>query len=195
MNTLITNRFLALLVVLGFVAVGISLFASQTFGHVASNTTAPIDIHRAYTFFATTTAQVTFATSTASGASATSTSINAFFDDNGQLDRGYFVIAGAKSVELYFGRSAATTTNNGATTYTIQVTPIPNPTEADWYNAPKLIQSTSTAQQVNGSISAASTIIRYALDLSSENYYAVRCIASVTSLNDGKNTCSATARF
>ncbi len=194
MKLTINNTVLLLIVAL-VVLCGLIVTTRTAFGNVTNNLLEPSpSTYMSYTFFATTTAQTTFATSTSAGLSATSTAIKSWTDATGNIDNGYFVIAGAKRVELYFGHAAATSTSNGITTYTIQVAPKPNPSETDWYNFSKLITATSTNQQTFATLTGTTTS-HYSLDITSGNYYGIRCIATAATLNDGLATCSASSSY
>lgn len=126
----------------------------------------------------------TFFTATTTNATSTNTA------DGG----GFFQIAGAKRVELYFSRQAATTSNIGTTTFTVQV----SPDGSQWYDYKKLVQPTTTVTSINyqpsAAIANATTSINYGMDLEKDAFFAMRCIANIGYL-DGANTCRAYAEF
>ena len=153
------------------------------------------DTYRNFTFFASTTGQTNYATTT----TATSTNITQYFDSNGTLDKGYFVIAGAKKVEVYFQRGEAggigAGGNTGTTTFKIQ-TSIDG---TNWDDFSKFVQATSSTQQAtnpqigfNGGQTATSTIT-FGLNLDYHVFYAIRCI--VVEAVDGEHSCRASAEY
>src|SRR3990167_9153192 len=120
MKKLIQNLVLPTGMVLGVFAVliGLVYFASTSNAHITKDVpTVTPNTFRTFTFFASSTTQTNYATTT----TATSTSITQYFDSNGTLDKGYFVIAGAKKVEVYFQRGEAggigAGGNTGTTTF------------------------------------------------------------------------------
>lgn len=165
----------------------------NVYGNVDTTTPAPNNSFEKYTFFATSTNQVaeySFGTST----NATSTNITQWVDSNGRVDKGYFVIAGAKKVEFYFGRGATTTQNDGTVGYRVQVTP----DGSNWYDFSKLVLSTTTTKTTYSKVfqQTGTTTVPVALDLQDDSFYAVRCIANyLYASTDGKIFCSATAQF
>lgn len=178
------------------VLVGAILFSGVTaFGNVTSDTASGrVSGYQEYTFFATTTNQVYFATTT----TATSTYITPWTDANGRIDKGYFVVAGAKRATAVFSRGDSNGQGNaGSTLFKIQVTTSPNPSESDWQNYSKLISNvTNTNSQTltrvaNASIAAATSTTVVGIDLSSDSFYAIRCIAVETT--DGEHFCKASA--
>jgi hypothetical protein len=194
MKLTISNTLLWLIVAV-FVLYGLILTTQRAFGNVVTQLQTPgSSAYTVYNFFATSTLATNFATSTSAGTSATSTAIISWLDSNGNVDNGYFVIPGARRVEIYIGHAAATNTSNGITTYTIQVTGKPSPSETDWYNYSKLITATSTNQQTFATLTGTTTQ-HYSLDLTSATYYGIRCIATASMLNDGLATCSAAAAY
>jgi len=154
---------------------------------------------KTYTFFATSTVQTVFATST----SATSTSITSWVNDKGEIDNGYFVIAGAKEVNLLFKRGDATFGggNTGTTTFKIQVTQ----DATNWYDYNQLQRITTTttgdtyftrvASTNSGAsdtnVGAATSTILYKMD--DLGWFGVRCI--VVEETDGEHSCQATASY
>src|SRR3990167_1808364 len=153
------------------------------------------DTYRNFTFFASSTEQTNYATTT----TATSTNIIPYFDSNGTLDKGYFVIAGAKAVSLYFQRGEAggivAGGNTGTTTFKIQ-------TSADgttWNDFNKFVQGTSTIVQLlnpkigfNGGETGTSTDI-FGMNLDYGTFFAIRCI--VVEFTNGEHSCRASAQF
>lgn len=154
-----------------------------------------------YTFFATSTVQTNFATST----TATSTNINNWIDSNGRVDKGYFVIAGAKVVNFLFQRGGLIEANTGTTTFSVQVTNKPEPSESDWYDygALKAIATSSTAdiyftRVANTNAGASNTNNHLATSTSlytmdDLGWYAVRAI--VVEGTDGEHSVRATAQY
>lgn len=106
---------------------------------------------------------------------------------------GYFKILGAKKVGLYFSRAWDSTGNAGSTNFKVQVSPDGN----NWYDFNKLIQNAATGTVATTlssvTISAATSTTIVSLDLSSNPFYAVRCIAVRTT--DGAATCTGAAEF
>ena len=121
---------------------------------------------------------------------------------------GFFQIAGAKKVNVYFGRGGTTGANTGTTTFQIQVTsdgatvPLASKT---WYYFNKLVQNVATStvpttiSQFTASASfpysnaGATSTTLLALDLSNDSFYAIRCI--VIEVTYGNHTCLGSAEF
>lgn len=180
----------------------LSLEAQKAFGDIAYQQSGNANlqgVYKNYNFFATSSPQVLgYGTSTvATGGAAnqaTSTNIVSWFNTNGQLDTGIFVVAGASQTTLLCGR-AATSTNNGSTTCTFQVETQPNGT---WLYANSLNATASTSLAVGTTAlvnqlvvpSGTSTI---AATLNSQSFFAVRCIVNIAT--DGIGYCSASARW
>ena len=146
--------------------------------------------YRKYTFFASTTNPTLLSTST----SATSTDIVAFNTDFG-IDRGYFVIAGAKEANVFFTRSTA---GSGASRFSIQVTATSSPVETDWYDYNRLSPNTvagsandALARVGTSSISATTGTNIFSLEIL--GWYAIRCI--VVETTDGTHVCEASAAW
>lgn len=179
------------LLALTILAVASALYIDRAHANVTVDVTEPGgSAFVFYQFFATSTTQTFFATTT----TATSTSILPWTDSAGRIDNGYFVVAGAKRVQVYFGRGDTTGQgNSGSTQYKIQVTGKVNPGASDWIDYQKLVQATSTSQQAYGLISAATSTITYSLDYSTNAFYAIRCIAVETT--DGEHACAASANY
>lgn len=147
--------------------------------------------YRNYEFFASTTAPSTVSTTT----SATSTNIISFFTPTGVKDFGYFVIAGAKSVGLLFGRGDATGQGNaGSSAFRIQA----SPNGSDWYDYNSLTLDAITPGAVLRPIvgtttitAATSTVPMFMNNI--DGIYAIRCI--VVEATDGEHRCRGTASF
>lgn len=187
------NIYPVLLIGLGFL-LGAYFFISQVvFGNVSTASNTPVPSIETYTFFATSTAQTFFATTT----SAVSTAITPWTDSNGRIDNGYFVVAGAKDVTVYFGRgdTHAGGGNTGTSVFTIEV----SPNGTDWTAYPQLEKATTTpttadtyfARSANSTITAATTTDIY--KLSKNGWYAIRC--RVVETTDGEHSCKATATY
>ena len=150
-----------------------------------------------YEFFASTTAPTTVATTT----NATSTNIASYFTTSsnfkqGQKDYGYFVVAGAKNVEVYFGRGDTTGQGNtGTSTFRIQT----SPDGTDWFNFVRLRQATSTTEQDEVQINSlpgagtATSTVRFGMNLDYIAPYAIRCVV-VEGVN-GEHRCYAAATW
>lgn len=167
---------LATLAVIGF-----ALFAHASFqipGQQSRVVNADSGFSQTYTFFNATTT--------------TATSTNAATSN----DPGFFKIAGAKKVVMYFSRGDALGHgNSGSTNFKVQVTP----DGTNWYDFKTLVQNAATSTTpttlASDTISAATSTLIDALDLQygKMGFYGVRCIAVVTT--DGENTCKAYAEF
>ena len=166
-------------------------FTFHALGKITTeNPTVTVNTFRYYDFFATSTAQTDFATST----TATSTNIASWTDSSGRIDNGYFVIAGAKKVTMFFSRDAGTGGNTGTTTFKVQA----SPDGSTWYDFTRLVQATSTTvanavEQSTAAISAATSTLQYGLDLNYDAVWAIRCI--VVEGVDGSHKCAAAAQF
>ena len=162
-------------------------------GYVRNDVPVKAPTYQVYSFFASTTIGTTptnFGTTT----TATSTNIVPYFDNLGRYDAGYFVIAGAKKVSVYFDRITDPLVGNaGSSLFSVQV----SPNGTDWYNWNKLSQNvaTSTDQWEVGSvtISAATSTSIMGLDVSKDSIYAVRCV--VVETTDGTHRCWASAEW
>ena len=149
---------------------------------------------KTYQFFATSTAQIAYGTTT----NATSTAITTWFNGAGVMDRGYFVVAGAKKVTFYFQRDAGTGPNEGSTRYRVQVARTVSPTESDWFYYNKLVQNLATSTEITTLAietigpAATSTVID-SMQLENDGFYAVRCIVIETT--DGEHECAASATW
>ena|SRR3990167_1368422 len=131
----------AWMLVAGVLLVGLAVliaYSQISFGSITKDDPVESNRFQNYTFFATSTNQVVtgqvlrYATTTA----ASSTNITAWIDDSNRLDRGYFVVKGAKRITAYFGHGAATNTSNSQGIYTIET----SPNGTDWYAFGKLIK-------------------------------------------------------
>lgn len=110
---------------------------------------------------------------------------------------GYFVIAGAKRVEMFFGHGGIATTSTGTSTFSVQV----SPDGINWYNFGRLVDSTSTTPLIQStvSITGPTTTKMYSVDLRTDAFYALRCIVlegTITGASgDGEHTCAGFAEF
>ena len=111
-------------IVVALIGFALAMMIDQTralAGYITN--TSPVRSERfvTYDFFASSTpgqgAPVLFSTTT----SATSTEIVAWTDENGRVDNGYAVVAGASKVTMYFSRGAGTGKNDGSTEFKIEV--------------------------------------------------------------------------
>lgn len=142
-------------------------------------------------------AEYTFFTATTT--SATSTNITAGYGSSG-YDAGYFVVAGAKNVNLFFSRGDTTGQgNSGSSAFSIEVsqstTTVANGVWVD-YNELKAVGASATADTYftrtgTDTISAATSTDIYSMD--TKGFYAIRCI--VVETTDGEHSCSALAEF
>lgn len=192
MNTLkkYLKNYIPQLVVIGFllaVLVGSSPFGA--FGAISNDApTVTGGTFRTYEFFASTTEPTTVATTT----SATSTNIIAFTDTSGRVDNGYFVVAGAKKVTLFFSRGDTTGQgNSGSSDFRIQV----SDDGSNWYNYNGLATSSiaTLVRTASTTISAATSTSIYSMDIAHGAFYAIRCI--VVEVTDGEHRCRALAEF
>lgn len=110
-----------------------------------------------------------------------------------------FTIQGAKKVELYFTRNASST-SVATSTFSVQV----SPDGTDWYDYNKLISNvTNTNVQeetrvASVSITGATSTTITSLDIESDVFYSIRCVASNASTTietDDSNTCTAAAEY
>lgn len=188
-----SNRNLIIAAVVLFLSLACAALSLQSrvfAGVTQAGPTVTRDTTQYFNFFASTTGQTNFATTT----TATSTSIIPYFDSNGRLDNGYFVIAGAKKVTIYVSRGDTSGQGNtGTSTFNLQITSKANPTSSDWFNFSKLVQATSTTEQPTAAIAAATSTLRYGMDIDYDSVYAVRCI--VVETTDGEHSCAAMATF
>lgn len=179
---------------IGFIAVAIVatllllINAHQTSGLITTEQATPSNLYRYVQMFASSTNIAIIATSTV--AQATSTNITAYADSSGRIDNGSVFVAGAKKVEIYLSRGGITHANTGNTVFQIQG----SPDGTNWFYINKLVQSTSTtisnATEVGTwQITAATSTVNMALDLTTDSYYAIRCI--VTNTTDGEAGCAA----
>jgi len=104
---------------------------------------------------------------------------------------GWFNIAGAKNVALYFSRGDTTGQgNSGSSKFSVQVTP----DGTNWYNYNTLnenVASTTSGWSTRfETVSGTSTTITI---MQNRGFYGVRCIVQETT--DGEHTCSAAAEF
>lgn len=191
MKLLLTRLNITIAIVLSVIFVFGYILLTPVSAHVTTDVpTVTTNTYRHYDFFASSTAQTDFATTT----SATSTNINAWTTTVGAIDRGYFVIAGAKDVEVYFSRDAGAGSNGGSTRFSIQSSRDGNTWED--YNMLQAVTVTSTADGYltrvgTSTITAATTTNMFRMD--AKSFYAIRCI--VVETTDGSHKCSASATF
>jgi len=153
------------------VAILALLFGSIAYGAVTARiVNQATGFSQNYTFFSATTTNAT---------STTGATVN---------DPGFFVIAGAKRVDMFFSR-AATSTNNGTSTFAVQVTP----DGTNWYDFGRLTQATSTNLQPTVRIGQSTSTVMAGVDLRTDNFYGIRCIVTFTV--DGNESCKAQAEF
>lgn len=179
--------------ILGFLGYGV---AFGTITHDSPNITP--ETYRTYSFFASTTI-TDFNTLVATTTSATSTNIAPFTDTNtGNIDNGYFVIKGAKDVNLFFGRGEQLLNGNtGTSTFNIQV----SPDGTNWfdYNNLQPVSTSSVFASSNqldtrvgtSTIRASTSTDIFRMDLL--GWYAIRCI--VVETTDGTHSCKAAATW
>jgi len=175
-------------IVLAIALLAFSYFNQPAFGNVTTDVPAVTpNTFREYTFFATTTNQTIFATST----TATSTNIATWTDDNGNIDRGMFVITGAKRVVVTFKRGDTLGTGNtGSNTFRLQVTQKASPAEADWYFFDRFNSATTTGSISTIALTSTSTSM-VAMDLLTAQFYAIRVISNETTDGDVKVSAAA----
>ena len=105
--------------------------------------TVTVNTFRTYEFFASTTA----VTKTATTTTATSTNIAQYIDTSGRVDKGYFVVKGAKKVQMYFNRGDNNVSgeggqaNVGTSTFRVEV----SPDGTTWFAWTRLLELTSTS--------------------------------------------------
>lgn len=152
--------------------------------------------YQTYDFFAASSTPTVSATST----SATSTNILSWTDPEGRRNNGALVIAGAKKVTLYFSRGDTTGQGNlGTSEFRIQTTLNADTLASGlWTDYGELVQSTSTAITLaalvpTASSSAATTTLRFGMNLNYSAFYAIRCIVKETV--DGEHSCKAYVEY
>lgn len=196
MKLSLTNSMPIIALALGFLIGSLYVFAPVVLGNVTTTepTVKPVQggLYQEYTFFATSTTQTDFSTTT----SATSTQIASWTDSNGRIDKGFFVIAGAKKATMYFTRTGVNG-NGGSSRFRVQVSRTVPTAETDWFDYNQLIQSAATGTVPTSlsavTISAATTTSIVSLNLQDHTFYAVRCIVLETT--DGEHSCYAGAEF
>lgn len=189
MNAQTTKSLVFISAVLAVFALSYYFSSDRSYAGIVVDTAAKDTRYEAYTFFATSTNAIA-ATSTV----ATSTNITAWTDSDGRIDRGYFVVAGAKNVNVIFqrtGSGAANSSNAGSSKFFIQVAA----TSSDvWYDYNALQKNAATTTTpfalANEILTGTSTVVVSMRDL---GFYAIRCI--VWGVTDGTNYCSATANY
>ncbi len=162
----------ALAILLGAFLFGVAL----AHGEVTFGMQTEINSYQTFTFFTATTTTAT-STNTAAGSG------------------GYFVIAGAKKVTMYFTHGGTATTSTTGARFAIQT----SRDGTNWDNFSKLIgadlSSTATSTYT---IQGATSTVPVALDLSDDTFYAVRCISNEIAsplATDGEQTCQAAATY
>ena len=189
------------LVVLFGAAIVLHLIGTVS-AELTSDRSVAKDRYETYVFFASATT-TSFSTTVATTTNATSTNINSFTNSNdGRIDNGYFVIAGAKKVNLYFQRGDQTGGGNtGTSTFRIQTSP--DGTLWDDFNRLEIASSTSrisTKTTVGNVIlsaaadfaTATGTVVA-AMEMEDNNFFAIRCIVQETV--DGNHQCKAAASW
>lgn len=176
-------------IILGAMFITLSLLINYQMAKATIATDVPTvtkDTYRVYEFFvASTSPFASLATTT----NATSTNIIPFFDASGRLDNGYFVIAGAKKVSVFFSRTTDLVNGNlGTSTFQVQVTP----DGTTWYDFNKLQESTSTVERQQYALEGTSTQ-RADADISIGTFFGMRCI--VNEFTAGAHACKATANW
>lgn len=197
------DRILAsLLIVFGVLVVSWFIHDDFAKGSVTQKSAgSQVGTFRIFTFFASSTTQINYATSTT--ATSTSSLIDSYFDSFGAKDNGYFVVAGAKRVTVYFSRQDNTPIT-GTSTFSIEA----SPDGTTWFPYRKLISNVSNTNGqeltrvhfVNwaawnypsdtGGVTLNSATTTYSID-QADSIYAIRCLAG--SLTDGNQYCTATA--
>ncbi len=188
---------LATVSVCALIVAGLITYVFVARADVTTFTTSSKDEFRTYDFFASSTNQRVvngvpfYATTT----TATSTNIAAWTNSLGQIDKGYFVIAGAEDVLFYFTRGDQTGVgNSGSTRFSVQV----SPDGTNWFDYAELGQIT-TSNTADGyftrvgttTLPAGTSTQMWIMD--DLNYYAVRCI--VVKVTDGEGSCKASANW
>lgn len=191
------NKYLIGIIAVAVLGLGF-LFLQQSFGgNVSLDNAVPQERFQRYDFFANSAYPTTIATTT----SATSTNITAYFatTTTNRKDNGYFVVAGAKKVTLFFQRESSVEGNAGISTFFLQGTYKSNPsTDADWVYYNRLIDNvtnanTQTLTRVGlSALSAATTTKMYSLD-PTDSFYAIRCI--IVETTDGSHICTGLAEW
>jgi hypothetical protein len=110
-----------------------------------------------------------------------------------------FVIAGAKSVDIFLTHGGAATTSLATSTFSVQV----STDGSTWYNYNKLIPNTTNtnAQSLtrvsSSSIEGATSTLVFALDLIHDSFYSMRCIVLEGGAEgtQGEHTCAAYAEY
>lgn len=172
----------------------VALLTSTDFALGGDLDETPIrDNFQTYEFFDSSSSS-TLAYAVGTTTSATSTDVTYTDSTTGRIDNGYLVIAGADAVTFTFGRSSSVGGASGTSTFYVDV----SPDGTTWIDANKLITNVANtnAQTLTRVASVALTgtsSASYALDLSTDTYYAVRCV--VVETTDGTHRCRASAKF
>lgn len=152
----------------------LALFAGLSHAEVNFNEATQTGNYQTFNFF------------TATSTTATSTNLTG--------GGGYFKIAGAKRVSLYFSRAWNSTGNTGSSLFKVQVTP----DGTNWYDYGQLKQATTTNNANDYAVRASSFTISAATSttvasMETLGFYGVRCI--VVETTDGSHTCTAAAEY
>lgn len=191
----IKNNFGLVVVCVAMLATALLIIQTrQAFGNITEEQPAKVGKYQLYTFFASSTSQTNFATTT----NATSTAITQWTDSNGQIDKGFFPIAGAKRVSFFFKRGDTTGQgNSGSTNYRVQVSPTCSPSESDWLYYNKLVQNSATSTDLTTlssvTISAATSTTVASMQLENDTFCAAR--VTVVETTDGEHSVKASADF
>src|SRR3990167_1430881 len=192
------NKKIKISLVLGLILLfGSLIWFDISRANITSDPPTSAATYKTYTFF-TPVSVSSFNTASATTTSATSTNINPFVatTTNYTVDNGYFVIAGAKKVDLYFQRGDISGQGNtGTSTFSIQT----SPDGTNWYNFNRLIIASSTVflanQTTTGNVilsasadynTGTSTIIS-SMELTNISPYAIRCIVAEGA--NGEHSC------
>ena len=106
---------------------------------------------------------------------------------------GNLKVAGAKRIVMYFTHGGVATTSTATSTFKVQG----SPDSTNWYDFGRLVQSTSTSQQVSAEIVGATSTTMFGLDLTAHAFNFVRCIVvegatgQAGGSGDGEHTCQA----
>jgi len=157
------------------IILGVLLMAFSTIAYAERTFLVPTQTPYTYTNYTFFTATTTTATST-----------------NTTGGGGYFSIAGARSVVMYFSRGDTTGQgNSGSTNFKVEV----SPDGSTWflYNTLSQNLATSTDQTTLSSITVPAGTSTVATYLQNLGFFAIRCIAVETT--DGEHTCKASATY
>ncbi len=165
------------------------IFINSVKANITLDQPSQVQRFRNYDFFVGSTTAPTI-DGTTSSATSTNMGIQPWFDSSGNLDNGYFPIAGAKQVTFYFG---TTGTSTQSAVFNVQITP----DGTNWYNYNKLVQnvasSTNPGLTLTSQSVASTTVTIDSMNLDYDTFFGVRCIAAIT--NAASSTCKASASF